>query len=27
VRDLTAGRGADGTLDAVGMEAHGTPVA
>jgi threonine dehydrogenase-like Zn-dependent dehydrogenase len=27
VRDLTGGRGADGTLDAVGMEAHGTPVA
>lgn len=27
VRDLTQGRGADGTLDAVGMEAHGTPVA
>jgi len=27
VRDLTGGRGADGTLDAVGMEAHGAPVA
>lgn len=27
VRDLTGGRGADGTLDAVGMEAHGTPIA
>ncbi|KRF02633.1 molecular chaperone GroES [Nocardioides sp. Soil777] len=27
VRDLTDGRGADGTLDAVGMEAHGTPIA
>ena len=26
VRDLTDGRGADGTLDAVGMEAHGNPV-
>ena len=26
VRDLTDGRGADGTLDAVGMEAHGSPV-
>lgn len=26
VRDLTEGRGADGTLDAVGMEAHGSPV-
>ncbi|GAA3608403.1 zinc-dependent alcohol dehydrogenase [Marihabitans asiaticum] len=24
--DLTDGRGADGTLDAVGMEAHGSPV-
>ncbi|WP_134772439.1 zinc-dependent alcohol dehydrogenase [Ornithinimicrobium flavum] len=27
VRDLTDGRGAEGTLDAVGMEAHGNPVA
>lgn len=27
VLDLTAGRGADGVLDAVGMEAHGNPVA
>ena len=26
IKDLTDGRGADGTLDAVGMEAHGTPV-
>ena len=26
VRELTDGRGADGTLDAVGMEAHGNPV-
>jgi threonine dehydrogenase-like Zn-dependent dehydrogenase len=26
VRELTAGRGADGVLDAVGMEAHGSPV-
>jgi len=26
VRDLTEGRGADGVLDAVGMEAHGSPV-
>ena len=26
VRGLTAGRGADGVLDAVGMEAHGSPV-
>jgi threonine dehydrogenase-like Zn-dependent dehydrogenase len=25
--DLTDGRGADGTVDAVGMEAHGSPVA
>jgi threonine dehydrogenase-like Zn-dependent dehydrogenase len=25
--DLTEGRGADGTVDAVGMEAHGSPVA
>jgi threonine dehydrogenase-like Zn-dependent dehydrogenase len=27
VRDLTAGRGADSVIDAVGMEAHGSPVA
>ncbi len=27
VRDLTDGRGADGVLEAVGMEAHGNPVA
>ena len=27
VKRLTDGRGADGTLDAVGMEAHGSPVA
>ncbi len=27
VRDRTAGRGADSVLDAVGMEAHGNPVA
>ncbi|OYO21262.1 glutathione-dependent formaldehyde dehydrogenase [Enemella dayhoffiae] len=27
VRDLTDGRGADGVVDAVGMEAHGSPVA
>lgn len=27
VRDLTQGRGADATVDAVGMEAHGSPVA
>ncbi|GAB3624276.1 zinc-dependent alcohol dehydrogenase [Mariniluteicoccus endophyticus] len=27
VLDLTAGRGADGVVDAVGMEAHGSPVA
>lgn len=27
VRELTDGRGADGSLDAVGMEAHGSPVA
>ncbi|KGN42260.1 zinc-dependent alcohol dehydrogenase [Knoellia aerolata] len=27
IRDLTDGRGADGGLDAVGMEAHGSPVA
>ena len=26
IRDLTDGRGADGVLDAVGMEAHGSPV-
>lgn len=26
VKDLTDGRGADGVLDAVGMEAHGNPV-
>jgi threonine dehydrogenase-like Zn-dependent dehydrogenase len=26
VRDLTAGRGADGVVEAVGMEAHGSPV-
>ena len=26
IRDLTDGRGADGSLDAVGMEAHGNPV-
>ena len=26
VRELTNGRGADGVLDAVGMEAHGSPV-
>lgn len=26
VRELTAGRGADGVIDAVGMEAHGSPV-
>ena len=26
VRDLTAGRGADAVIDAVGMEAHGAPV-
>ncbi|MBM6545297.1 glutathione-dependent formaldehyde dehydrogenase [Janibacter sp. YIM B02568] len=26
IKDLTHGRGADGTLDAVGMEAHGSPV-
>ena len=26
VRDLTQGRGADGVLDAVGMEAHGNPI-
>ncbi|KQV74073.1 molecular chaperone GroES [Aeromicrobium sp. Root344] len=25
--DLTDGRGADGTIDAVGMEAHGSPIA
>jgi threonine dehydrogenase-like Zn-dependent dehydrogenase len=27
ILDLTQGRGADGTVDAVGMEAHGSPVA
>jgi threonine dehydrogenase-like Zn-dependent dehydrogenase len=27
VRELTAGRGADAVVDAVGMEAHGSPVA
>jgi len=27
VRDLTEGRGTDGSLDAVGMEAHGSPFA
>lgn len=27
VRDLTAGRGADAVIDAVGMEAHGSPFA
>ncbi|BDZ41911.1 glutathione-dependent formaldehyde dehydrogenase [Paraoerskovia sediminicola] len=27
VRDVTDGRGADSVIDAVGMEAHGTPVA
>ncbi|WP_273654085.1 zinc-dependent alcohol dehydrogenase [Cellulomonas fimi] len=27
VRDLTEGRGADSAIDAVGMEAHGSPVA
>ena len=27
VRSLTAGRGADSVIDAVGMEAHGSPVA
>jgi threonine dehydrogenase-like Zn-dependent dehydrogenase len=27
IRDLTGGRGADGVVDAVGMEAHGAPVA
>ncbi|GAA4813475.1 hypothetical protein GCM10023353_18070 [Tomitella cavernea] len=27
VRDLTNGRGADSVIDAVGMEAHGSPVA
>jgi S-(hydroxymethyl)glutathione dehydrogenase/alcohol dehydrogenase len=27
VRDLTDGRGADAVIDAVGMEAHGSPVA
>jgi threonine dehydrogenase-like Zn-dependent dehydrogenase len=27
IRDLTEGRGADGVLEAVGMEAHGNPIA
>lgn len=27
IRDLTGGRGADSVIDAVGMEAHGSPVA
>ncbi|MCU1587853.1 MAG: theronine dehydrogenase-like Zn-dependent dehydrogenase [Frankiales bacterium] len=27
VRDLTSGRGADAVIDAVGMEAHGSPIA
>lgn len=27
VRELTAGRGADAVIDAVGMEAHGSPIA
>ncbi|MGO4956625.1 zinc-dependent alcohol dehydrogenase [Luteococcus sp. Sow4_B9] len=27
IRDLTAGRGADAVIEAVGMEAHGSPVA
>jgi threonine dehydrogenase-like Zn-dependent dehydrogenase len=27
IKDLTAGRGADAVVDAVGMEAHGSPVA
>lgn len=27
VRDLTSGRGADSVIDAVGMEAHGSPLA
>jgi threonine dehydrogenase-like Zn-dependent dehydrogenase len=27
IRELTAGRGADGVIDAVGMEAHGSPAA
>ena len=26
VRELTDGRGADSVIDAVGMEAHGSPV-
>ena len=26
ILDLTGGRGADGTVDAVGMEAHGSPL-
>lgn len=27
IRELTGGRGPDGVIDAVGMEAHGAPVA
>jgi len=27
IRDMTAGRGADSVIDAVGMEAHGSPIA
>ncbi|GAA2775627.1 hypothetical protein [Nonomuraea dietziae] len=27
IRDLTGGRGTDSVIDAVGMEAHGSPVA
>lgn len=27
IRDLTGGRGADSVIDAVGMEAHGSPIA
>src|SRR5690606_3656753 len=27
VRDLTGGRGPDAVIDAVGMEAHGSPIA
>ena len=27
IRDMTAGRGTDSVIDAVGMEAHGSPVA
>ena len=27
MRELTDGRGADAVIDAVGMEAHGSPVA